>query len=79
MRSKPEVTREMAVTTTQEYMYSNEKVTRLLNFSFRPVEDSIREICGYFLEDHKNGKRKSGGRISAGAAIQSGYGSGKTG
>ncbi|MEI7982782.1 MAG: NAD-dependent epimerase/dehydratase family protein [Bacteroidota bacterium] len=50
--SKPEVTREMAITTTQVYTYSNEKLCRALDFRFRPVEESIREICGYFLQDH---------------------------
>ncbi|MCK9423645.1 MAG: NAD-dependent epimerase/dehydratase family protein [Bacteroidales bacterium] len=49
--SKPEVTREMAITTTQVYNYSSEKLCRALDFKFRPVEESIREICGFFLRD----------------------------
>jgi nucleoside-diphosphate-sugar epimerase len=49
--SKPEVTREMAITTTQAYAYSSEKLCKTLNFNFRPVEESIREICGYYLQD----------------------------
>ena len=50
--SKPEVTREMAITTTQHYTYSNEKIKRTIDFKFRSVEESIGEICGFFLKDH---------------------------
>ncbi len=49
--SKPEVTREMAITTSQVYAYSSEKLRETLNFKFRPVEESIREICGIFLKE----------------------------
>ncbi|MEI6683995.1 MAG: NAD-dependent epimerase/dehydratase family protein [Bacteroidota bacterium] len=49
--SKPEVTREMATTTSQIYTYSSEKLCKALDFQFRPVEDSIREICAFYLED----------------------------
>jgi dihydroflavonol-4-reductase len=52
MRTLPEVTREMAVTTTQEYIYSNEKIRKATGFFFKPVESSVREIAGYFLQDH---------------------------
>ena len=51
MRSKPEVTKEMATTTSQKYYYSSEKVIKALDFRFIPVEESIREICGMFLQD----------------------------
>jgi hypothetical protein len=49
--SKPEVTREMATTTSQVYTYSSEKLCKTIDFSFRPVEESIREICGYYTAD----------------------------
>lgn len=49
--SKPEITREMAITTSQVYRYSNEKLKRTLDFEFIPLEESIREICGFFLKD----------------------------
>jgi len=49
--SKPEVTREMAVTTTQVYTYSNDKIRNRLPFEFRDIEDSIRETCRHFLAD----------------------------
>ncbi len=50
--SKPEVTREMAITTTQVYEYSNEKIKKAIGFEFIAAEESIREVCGYFLKDH---------------------------
>ncbi|MFZ4520867.1 MAG: NAD-dependent epimerase/dehydratase family protein [Bacteroidales bacterium] len=49
--SKPEVTREMATTTSQIYTYSSAKLCKALNFSFHDVEDSIREICQCYLAD----------------------------
>jgi len=49
--SKPEVTREMAITTSQVYRYSSEKLCKTLNFTFRPVEETIGEICGLYLTD----------------------------
>ncbi|MCK9203749.1 MAG: NAD-dependent epimerase/dehydratase family protein [Bacteroidales bacterium] len=58
--SKPEVTREMAITTTQKYTYTHEKLCQTLNFKFRPVEESIREICGFFLQDHEKQPTGSG-------------------
>ncbi len=51
--SKPEVTREMATTTSQVYTYSSEKLCRTLDFEFRPAEESIREVCTFFLHDHQ--------------------------
>ena len=49
--SKPEVTREMATTTSQVYTYSSEKLCKTIGFTFRPVEESIREICKCYLRD----------------------------
>jgi dihydroflavonol-4-reductase len=54
--AKPEVTREMAVTTSQVYTYSSEKLCRTLGFSFRPVEETIKEVCHHYLEDLKQVK-----------------------
>ncbi len=53
MRSKPEVTREMATTTAQVYTYSNEKLRKALGFEFKPIEQSIKEISEIFLKDHE--------------------------
>ena len=52
MRTKPEVTKEMATTTAQIYTYSNEKIKKAIGFEFKPVEQSIKEICEIFLKDH---------------------------
>ena len=51
MRTVPEVTKEMATTTTMVYTYSNEKIKKALGFEFMPVEQSIREISALFLKD----------------------------
>lgn len=51
--SKPEITREMAVTTSQVYQYSHEKIRKALGVEFIPVEVSIREICDFFLKDQR--------------------------
>ena len=53
-RSKPEVTRELATTTAQVYAYSNDKLCKAIDFKFRPVEDTVREICGFFLNDQQD-------------------------
>jgi len=53
MRTLPEVTMEMATTTTMVYTYSNEKIRKTLGFEFMPVEQSIKEISELFLRDHK--------------------------
>jgi dihydroflavonol-4-reductase len=49
--SNPEITREMATTASQVYAYSSDKLIKTLDFNFRPVEDSIREICGFYKAD----------------------------
>ena len=52
MHTKPEVTKEMATTTAQIYTYSNEKIKKAIGFEFKPVEQSIKEICEIFLKEH---------------------------
>lgn len=54
--AKPEITREMAITTSMEYRYSNEKLLKRLNFEFTPVEESIRGICNCYLRDLNGSK-----------------------
>jgi len=39
--------------------YSNEKIKKSLDFEFIPIEQSIRDICGYFLKDQSNGSAQS--------------------
>ena len=53
LKSRPEVTREMAITASQKYYFSNEKLKKSINFRFISIEDSISEICKIFLEDQK--------------------------
>ena len=50
-RTKPEITREMAVTASQVYLYSSDKVRKKLGFEFRSMEDTIRETCECLLKD----------------------------
>jgi len=52
MRTLPEVTKEMAVTTSQEYRYSNDKIRKALGFEFKTIDQSIKEISELFLKDH---------------------------
>lgn len=53
LRTRPEVTREMAVTASQKYCFSNEKLKNSIGFRFIPIGDSIREISELFLEDQR--------------------------
>lgn len=50
----PLITRETARAAHQLKRYSNNKLRTALNYSFIPVEESIRETCRLFLEDRKN-------------------------
>jgi len=50
-RSKPVVTREMATTAAQIYIYTSAKIRERLKFIFRSAEDSVRDTCKIFLED----------------------------
>ncbi|MDP1622367.1 MAG: NAD-dependent epimerase/dehydratase family protein [Bacteroidales bacterium] len=49
--SKPEVTREMAITASQVYAYTSERLCKTLNFRFIPLEDSIRAICALYMAE----------------------------
>jgi dihydroflavonol-4-reductase len=51
LRRRPEVTREMAITTSQIYTYSNEKIRKRIGFEFIPVEQSIKDTCALYLKD----------------------------
>ena len=54
---KPLITKETARTATREYSYSSEKIMRELNFTFTPIEESIKEICSiYKTQKLKNSK-----------------------
>ena len=50
-RSAPVLTKEMAYTMRQKYSYTNEKLRKTLGFEFTSLEQSIREICGIYLQE----------------------------
>jgi dihydroflavonol-4-reductase len=54
--SIPEITKEMATTSIQQYTYSNEKIRKALSFEFLPVSESIRQTCALFKKDLLNGE-----------------------
>lgn len=49
--SAPLLTKETARTAQNNYFYKNEKVKNALEFNFRPLAQSIKEIAGYYLKD----------------------------
>ncbi len=48
----PEITRATIASARKQYHFSNEKIVRHLDFSFIPIETSIRETCRLFLQEH---------------------------
>jgi nucleoside-diphosphate-sugar epimerase len=58
-RSTPVLTKEMANTMRQKYFYTHEKLHKTLDFNFIPLEQSIREICGFYLKDMEQQKSNS--------------------
>jgi len=52
-RSRPELTKDMAITTSQRYLYKNDKIRKALGVGFIPVEQSIKDTCRIFLEDRQ--------------------------
>lgn len=52
MGGTPMVTRETARTAHQMNYYSSEKAEKKLGFQFRPVEETIKDIAGFYQKDH---------------------------
>lgn len=52
-RFKPLMNRSMARTATKRTYYSAQKITNLLQYSFIPIEQTIRETCRFMLEEEK--------------------------
>lgn len=50
---RPLMTRETAQLTQATFAYSNEKIKSALNYSFIPVQQSVREYCPIYLRDKK--------------------------
>ncbi len=49
-RSKPLITQETAQTATNIYRYSNDKIVNLLDYSFIPIRESLKNACEYYLK-----------------------------
>lgn len=47
---KPLITKETARSANQRYYYSNEKIKKALHFEFIPVQQSIKDVCDFFLK-----------------------------
>ncbi|MBN2173728.1 MAG: SDR family oxidoreductase [Bacteroidales bacterium] len=48
-RTKPLITKETATTALNRYHYSNVKIKNLLDYSFIPVEDTLRDACNFYM------------------------------
>jgi nucleoside-diphosphate-sugar epimerase len=49
--TKPLITRETALTAGNTYQYSNQKIKKLLNYPFLPVELAIKDACMFYLNN----------------------------
>ena len=45
------LTKETARASQKEYYYNNSKITKALQFQFKPVEQTVKEVCTQFLID----------------------------
>lgn len=55
--AEPVVTKESARSSVSSFYYDNKKSLMLPGFHYRPVEETIREIAGQFLEAKKEGMK----------------------
>lgn len=53
---EPLVTKETALTSMQQFFYSNEKIKQAINYHFIPLEKTISETCKQFLKDVEDKK-----------------------
>ncbi len=51
---QPYITRETARTANKKYYFSNKKICTALDFTFTPIEQTIKNTAVHFLADHKN-------------------------
>lgn len=49
--SKPTLTRLMSKSSHAKTYYSNQKVSEMLGYTFRPLSETIRDFCSFFLAD----------------------------
>jgi hypothetical protein len=47
------LTKETARASQKQYFYNNDKIKNELNFSFKKVEQTIKEVCNQYLIDIK--------------------------
>jgi hypothetical protein len=47
---KPVIDRGFAITATNRSYYSSGKVTELLGYRFKPISQSIKDVCRFMLE-----------------------------
>lgn len=52
--ANPMVTRETANTAQQKYYYHSNKVKNRLNYSFRSLDDTIKDLAGFYKADFKS-------------------------
>lgn len=48
------LTKETARASQKQYFYNNSKITSALNFHFKPIEQTIKEVCHQFLLDKED-------------------------
>lgn len=49
---RPLVTRDSAKIASQQYFYHTDKLHAAVDFEFRPLQQSLKEICGFYKDDH---------------------------
>jgi len=54
----PVITKETTTTAMTEYRYSSEKLKKALNFEFRNIEDTFKEVCELSMKYYFNKKDK---------------------
>lgn len=51
LKEKALITKETSSTANKKYKFSREKLDRFINFSFRPIDESIQDFTAMFLKD----------------------------
>ncbi len=56
-KQRPLITKESAELASIDFMYTNEKVKRALNYNFKPIKETIAETAEVFLKSQKEKKK----------------------
>ena len=51
LNHQPLITKETARTAHKKYFYSNEKIKKALGYKFKPLDETLNELCKLFLEE----------------------------